>query len=565
MHSLRIKTTAITIAAIIASMIAFGAMGFFTVGRETSAGAGEKMHLISENAQKSLDLYLKSIEQSVMMTSRYTSDSLDAVELVENGANQTPAERSEQQSERLDAYLAQHCERAEDMLNNVARTTSGVVAYYYCLAPDISTEQHGFYYSRLGKVGFEKQDPLVASELDRQDEAHDGWYYSTVERGFPSWIGPYPAEDLGDALVVSFCSPIYRSGILIGVVGMDILFDTMIDQIADLEVYQSGFAFLVDSKGDIVYHPDLPMGEKARFGEEVLGPGGFGRESSGVATIRYNKNGSEWQLAFSTLANGEKLVVTAPVSEIVASWRHLLQGILFLAVGILAIFAAISMSAMRAVTRPLQQLTEAAHELAAGEYDVELDYHRNDEVGELTDAFRRLSDHLRIYISNLNSRSFTDDLTEAKNEGAYTIYAARLDDEIARPESFDELSFAVVVLHCMELKSINEAFGHTRGDEHLRVAYKLIAQIFSRSTVFRMSGDEFVVLLEDRDYANRHELLVDFEIMADQVNRRAEEPWQRIYIAKGLADFLPGEDTSLGMVRERAEQMMREDRERKGL
>lgn len=561
-HSLRIKIAAITIAAILASLAAFALAGFFTVGQEASDNSAEKMFLISENARLALDDYLETIQQSVEMTSHIASNSLDSMILIENGANRPPEQRTAEQTAALDAYLTENCAFVQDAFDSVASHTDGIVTYYYCIDPRISVQEHGFFYSKMGKVGFERREPLDARELDPNDLEHTTWYYTPIERGTPSWVGPYKAHFLDEVLTVSYLTPIYKSGILIGVMGMDILFDTMADHIGSLDIYRTGFACLLDGEGRVLYHPELELGAVPTFSEQVVCKGSAHKANSGNEVIRYDQNGQTWQLSFSTLSNGMKLVVTAPVSEVVASWRHLIQSIPIIALVILGLFVPASMLAMRAVIMPLNQLTTAAHRLSSGDYDVELDYHSNDEVGELTDAFRRLRDHLQVYISDVNSQAYVDTLTNVKNKNAYGIYAAQLDDKITRSQGQDDLQFALVAFDCANVGRINDEYGRDKGDLYLKAACKLICQVYARSPVFRMSGDEFVVLLQGRDFANRDELFHDFDIMKDMSNARAQDPWDQINVAKGMATFRAGEDERIAAVMHRAHGRMNEDKTR---
>ncbi len=552
MHSLRIKTTAITIGAILASLIAFALAGALTVGRATAESSAETMHLQSENVQRLLDSYLGGIEKSVELSSYIATSSLDAIYLVECGAADDPVLRSADQQSRLDAYIAQHCDRVQQACGSVAGHTTGIVTYYYCINPKVTVQEHGFFLSKMGKVGFEWREELDARELDPNDREHTTWYYTPIERGVPSWVGPYRAHFLGEVWCISFLTPIYKSGILIGVLGMDILFDTMVEQIKSLDVYDTGFACLLDEEGRVLYHPTLQMGEHPAFFDELTQAGYFQRESSGKEVIRYKMDGEEWQLSFCTLVNGMKLVVTAPVSEVTASWNSLLSSIPLIAITILGLFVPLTLLAMRSVIRPLQELTVAANSLAAGDYDVELGYRGKDEVGELTGAFRRLRDHLWVYISNLNDEAYIDALTGVRNESAYDISAARMDDMISRAESREELRFALVVFDCPRMRDILEIQGHAGGDTHLKATCKLISQIYGNSSVFRMGGGGFVVLLQGRDFANRYELLRDFDIVADEINAEATNPCMRIEVTKGMATFRPGDDQRMATVLDRA-------------
>lgn len=559
MHSLRVKTTVITISIVLATLLAFSLASFFTVGQEATANSAEKMHLLSENAQQSLDAYLDGIEQSVYMAARIASGSLDGAMLVECNANKPQEDRSPAQTSQLDAYVREHCAHVEEAFGSVAKHTNGIVTYYYCINPEVSTQEHGFFYSKMGKVGFEIQPPLDARELDPSDLGHTTWYYTPIERGTPLWVGPYTAHFLGEVLTVSFLIPIYKSGILIGVMGMDILFDTMIEKIDSLKVYDSGYACLLDEEGHVLHHPWLEAGSIPEFASQVVCEGGFSRQDSGLELIRYEHEGEPWQLSFTTLLNGMKLVVTAPVSEVVATWWHLVLTIPPIAILILVILIPVTLLTIRAVIEPLQQLTKAANQLAAGDYDVELDYCGKDEVGDLTDAFRTLRDHVRIYISDINSTPYIDSITGVRNKGAFEIFSARLDDSIEHLARDDKPKFAIVLYNCKNLPTIVKSYGQEAGDAHLKQSCSLICNMYSHSSVFRVDDSEFLVVVEGRDYSNRDELLRDLKISADWRNKRIDEPWNRISMCEGMSTYRPCEDNGVSSVLDRARQRMNDD------
>ena len=62
MHSIRTKIMAVTIAAILTSILALGGIGVLTIGVESDKTSAEKMKLISENMQMKLNTYLDSLQ-----------------------------------------------------------------------------------------------------------------------------------------------------------------------------------------------------------------------------------------------------------------------------------------------------------------------------------------------------------------------------------------------------------------------------------------------------------------------------------------------------------------------
>jgi diguanylate cyclase (GGDEF)-like protein len=257
-----------------------------------------------------------------------------------------------------------------------------------------------------------------------------------------------------------------------------------------------------------------------------------------------------------------KLVVTAPLSEINASWTQLVN-IIFLASGaILLFFATVMALSLRRITDPLRRLTEASKLISDGDYDVELDYDGDDELGILTRSFQQLVRHLKIYIKDLNSKAYRDALTGVKNKGAFDISAHKLDDMIRMAEPGRSPQFAVVMLDCNDLKSINDQLGHDKGDIYLCTACTFICEIFAHSPVFRLGGDEFAAILQKHDYECREELLKRFRQGAEAANVGVEHPWERINIALGMAVYDSELDKDVSGVLHRADERMYADKRR---
>lgn len=143
-----------------------------------------------------------------------------------------------------------------------------------------------------------------------------------------------------------------------------------------------------------------------------------------------------------------------------------------------------------------------------------------------------------------------DPLTGVKSKHFYTGYVASLDEEI-QSDASDH--FAIVVCDVNNLKTINDTKGHQAGDEYIKAACHLICVTFSHSPVFRIGGDEFVVILRGHDFDRRHQILEEF-------NARIEENQSAggVVIATGLSDFEMGTDRSTAEVFERADFAMYE-------
>lgn len=144
--------------------------------------------------------------------------------------------------------------------------------------------------------------------------------------------------------------------------------------------------------------------------------------------------------------------------------------------------------------------------------------------------------------------AYTDPLTNVKNKRAYNDEEARLNQRIANGTVKE---FGIVVFDLNKLKYTNDTKGHEEGDRYLIASCKLICDTFKHSPVFRVGGDEFVVLLEGADYLNRAELLCSFNEQVD-CNLHDGGP----VVSAGMSEFDPSLDTSCWTIFDRADSEM---------
>lgn len=160
-------------------------------------------------------------------------------------------------------------------------------------------------------------------------------------------------------------------------------------------------------------------------------------------------------------------------------------------------------------------------------------------------------------VNDLNKRVFTDALTAVRNRGAYNDHIQELQDQLDRGE---QLEFAIGVFDCDDLKEINDLHGHDKGDMYLRAASQLISEVFRNSPVYRIGGDEFAVILQYEDYQNRDALASLFEDKQKTVSDSAENCWDEIRVALGIAVYDPAIDLSVNDTSRRADKIMYENK-----
>ncbi len=178
-------------------------------------------------------------------------------------------------------------------------------------------------------MGFEEQGmfrcfPFNEWTNPSYDPRARPWYIATVAANDTIFTEPYiDAQGLG--LMITVASPVhYKNGSRIGVIAADITIGTLNTAVLDTEILETGYAFLIDTNGDTVSHPNL-IGDAINtpINNAQLEGSGF---SSILSTILSNnqgdgsftKGGEIWYANFQTVdTTGYKFVVVVPENEIV--------------------------------------------------------------------------------------------------------------------------------------------------------------------------------------------------------------------------------------------------------
>ena len=541
MHSIRTKMTLLTVVAIVIAMAIATILGVTAIQNIGHSSSNQMLLLLCETGEKNLDSYFESVEQSVEMVSTYAKEDLAELD------------------DLSDEALASHVDHMRNIFAKTASKTNGVLTYYYRIDPTVSSTEKGFWFTNLDGGDFEEHEVTDISQYDTNDTSQLVWFTVPKATGEPIWLPPYVTDNL-DVRVISYNVPIYWNDQFVGVVGIEIDYSTMAEQVDNIKLYDNGYAFVNDAEGNIIYHPRMDVASMDDE-ERPKVPAGLLSDSS---FIMYDYDGVEKQAVWLPLSNGMRLNVTVPVSEINGDWQNLVYEIIVVSIILLVIFIIVTMLFTGRITKPLRELTSAAEQVDDGNYDVKMDYDGNNEIGILTNTFNNLVGHLKTHISDLNNLAYADALTSVRNKGAFDIYLRELQAQI--DEDGKNLEFAIGVFDCDDLKLINDRYGHDKGDEYLKTASHLICRVFQHSPVFRIGGDEFAAIMQGEDYQNRDELASLFERKCAERNAAESEQWRQVHVAMGIAVYDPYVDRSANDVTRNADKLMYENkRERKAV
>ncbi len=419
---------------------------------------------------------------------------------------------------------------ADHMFADVAKHASGAVAYYFRFDPAISGDKVGLFYSKTRVsdeyVPFELTD---ISLYDKEDIEHVGWFWQPYEAGEPVWMLPYYNRN-NNIYMISYVVPLYHEEKFIGIVGMDFDYAVLSERVHKIKIYENGFAHL-ELNGAVIHSGDYALGE-----ESIQGPDKYMRVSE-------------------ELKNGMTLVFSASYDDIRQIRYKISLEILFVVLILSVLFSVVAIVVVKKIVAPLKKISDAAVKLSNGDYNVEFVHTNVSEIEILNSAFENMTARLHEREKELRFSANRDSLTGLRNVTSYKKWVEELDKEIEN----QSVDFGVAVFDLNQLKETNDTYGHAVGNKLIMAAAKVISDVFKRSPVFRIGGDEFLVILKHRDLENCEKLFVqlDLECAKTYVEERGEIP---ISIASGLARFDSNVDSCFNDVFKRADNTMYENK-----
>ncbi len=167
--------------------------------------------------------------------------------------------------------------------------------------------------------------------------------------------------------------------------------------------------------------------------------------------------------------------------------------------------------------------------------------------------------HVMIETINIEKEiSSHDALTKALSRISFNEAIKDFDKLIK--EQPEELSFAVCECDLNNLKFINDSFGHEQGDNYIIDCYKTIKNIFKHCPVYRIGGDEFVIILQNYDYESIEKLKKTIEEFTISEIKKQTPLEEKKSFAAGFAIFNHFKDKSFSDVMNRADAEMYENK-----
>ncbi len=555
MKSLRSKMTVIAIVLVTISVFLAGSVGFWTISRLMTTYSEKVLISIAEEQHAGIESVLDNIEHTASIMETNVREMVPSVDVMEQ-----------------DGFLENYASQAEGLLLNLAQNTEYADSLYIRFNPQYTNERAGLFYIRSAGEETDKgkweQAPLT--DLSGNGEVSENelaWWLEPINQGHPVWVMPHVDNVLLED-TISYCIPVYAStnteaeapteGELIAVIGVDTRVGALAQYLVKIDMYETGSSFLTDEEEYILYHPeedDPKVAARIERDSEAIARILSEQEEEGHLILFVNPDNEKIALADQKLSCGLHLIVSARLKEIYQDRGKMIIQTVLIMLALMGLLAAIVQAFVKRMVEPIHSLIEASEKIAAGDIDnVQLEAsNRDDEIGRLSKSLKVTMTYLKEYLRHVNALAYEDAMTGVRNRTSYLEKVGELSDMIAKGKP----KFSVIVFDLNNLKQVNDTLGHDYGDKMITEASRLISEVFVGSDLYRIGGDEFVVISEGKVYEERHQRI---RLFREKLRERANEEHEyELVVAGGMSVFEKG-DTSYEDVFRRADKAMYEEK-----
>ncbi|MFC1654276.1 ATP-binding protein [Myxococcota bacterium] len=195
--------------------------------------------------------------------------------------------------------------------------------------------------------------------------------------------------------LVALLMPVVGAGDIGMTLAVELSLDPVQKRFERFRVGRSGFAFLVDAQGKLVFHPDLKrVVARENLGALSILQGRLGTTDAAVSGYVDPQLG-DMLGSFAPVPNSPWAVVVAqPQAEALEPVKALATRLVtWLLLG-LALAGLIGMLIAQRVTRPIMELVAGALAIAGGDLKKKIRVRSSDEIGRLSETFNYMGDEL---------------------------------------------------------------------------------------------------------------------------------------------------------------------------
>ena len=233
------------------------------------------------------------------------------------------------------------------------------------------------------------------------------WYKKGLATDNIAWSEPF-YDEVSKITMLTIAKPIIKDNKKVGVVTVDLAINQLEDYIKNIKVGEQGYAFIVTGDGYYLATTDAEKNLKVKISEDSVGKisqvGKTITDAKESMLVRNDAFGADSYVSVTPIGTtGLKLVLVLPTEEFHAGINKIMYANIMVFVMILiAISLLIIYLFNNRINMPLTKLIGSAKGLASGDLTTAVSVERDDEIGELAEDFKIMSNNFKKIITDVN-------------------------------------------------------------------------------------------------------------------------------------------------------------------
>ena len=233
------------------------------------------------------------------------------------------------------------------------------------------------------------------------------WYKKGLATDNIAWSEPF-YDEVSKITMLTIAKPIIKDNKKVGVVTVDLAINQLEDYIKNIKVGEQGYAFIVTGDGYYLATTDAEKNLKVKISEDSVGKisqvGKTITDAKESMLVRNDAFGADSYVSVTPIGTtGLKLVLVLPTEEFHAGINKIMYANIMVFVMILiAISLLIIYLFNNRINMPLTKLIGSAKGLASGDLTTAVSAERDDEIGELAENFKIMSNNFKKIITDVN-------------------------------------------------------------------------------------------------------------------------------------------------------------------
>lgn len=378
---------------IVVTLLVIGFVAVYKYSRTMEKNTGEYSYQIIDQVIKNVDYYVKEME-SISTIANY---------------NYYIQKYMKNDNSTYDAERFRDANRIAELLDNIVSIREDIVSI--------------FIFGNNGTIISNNIDSGVNRDYNFIKQK---WYKDAIEaRGKSVIVRPHKQSYVlnSNKMVISLSRSInnYDGKDQLGVILIDLNLKVLDDICRNVKLGRKGYIFIVDSEGNVVYHPDYSY--MLRSIDEMYIKNVFKADDSFIPEVIVSDEGSfikkvdseQMQVTYKKFeSTGWTIVGVTPYDEMMYEIHQIRSFIVI--IGLLCLLCAfiVSVFISSMLSKPITRLEHAMEEAEKGNLDVSLDLDSSDEIGNLSKRFNNMINKIKTLMQQVVKEQEAKRRTELK-------------------------------------------------------------------------------------------------------------------------------------------------------